>query len=93
MWRSRESGQSLVETAIMMPMLLTVAFNAVNIGYFWLVVMQLSAVPRHGVEYASQGGAAMTTTSAPGTAAVKDLVYENLQHTLNATVSNASVQV
>lgn len=88
-----ESGQSLIETAIMMPMVLTIAFNAINIGYFWFIVLQLSAVPRHGVEYASQGGAAMTTTSAPAATVIKDLVYENLQHTIGATVSNASVQV
>jgi hypothetical protein len=76
-----------------MPLVLTVAFNAINIGYFWLVVLQLSAVPRLGVQYASQGGAAMTTTNAPSTDAVSDLVFENLLHTLNATASNASVQV
>jgi hypothetical protein len=78
-----------------MPLVLTVAFNAINIGYFWFLVLQMTAVPRLGVEYATQGGAAMTSTgtSWPGGAAVSDLVYEDLQHTINATVLNASVQV
>jgi len=89
----RESGQSLIETAILVPFVLTIAFNAINIGYFWFVVLQMTAVPRHGVEYSTQGGAALTTTSAPTTSDVKDLVYENLQHTIGATISSASVQV
>src|SRR5437764_5210231 len=93
-WRRHgERGQSLIETAILMPLVLMITFNAINIGYFWVVRLQLSAVPRTGVQYASQGGAAMTTTNAPSTDAVSDLVFENLLHTLNATTSNASVQV
>ncbi len=90
----RERGQSLLETAIMMPLLLAVAFNAINIGYMWFMVLTLSAIPRLGVEYASQGGAAMTGgATAPATSAVKDLVYENLTGAIKATISNASVQV
>jgi len=91
--RRGEGGQSLVETAILLPLVLTVAFNAINIGYFWFLILQMTAVPRHAVEYASQGGAALTTTSAPGAAAISDFAYENLLHTINGTTSNAAVQV
>jgi hypothetical protein len=88
-----EHGQSLLETAILTPILLWIAFNAINFSYFWYMVLTLSAAPRHGVQYASQGGAALTTTSAPLTSAVRDVVYSNLLHTVNGTVSNASVRV
>jgi Flp pilus assembly protein TadG len=88
-----ERGQSLLETAILTPLLLWIAFNAINFCYFWYMVLTLSAAPRHGVQYASQGGAALTTTSAPSTANVRDVVYSNLLHTVGGTTSNASVRV
>jgi len=90
----RQDGQSLLETAIAMPLLLGVSFNIINFGYMWFMVLTLSAAPRVGVEYASQGGQAITTTSAPGAAAVKNLVYDNLTNAISgATTSNAAVRV
>jgi Flp pilus assembly protein TadG len=91
--RGREEGHSLLETAILTPLLLGIAFNAINIAYLWYMVLTLSAIPRHGVQYASQGGQALSTTSAPSTTEIKTLVYENLLNTIKATDANASVQV
>jgi Flp pilus assembly protein TadG len=89
-----EEGQSLLETAVTMPLLLAIAFNLINVGYFWIIVLSLSAASRQGVQFASQGGAAATTISAPTTAAVSDLVYENLTNAINgATTSNVAVRV
>src|SRR6266849_7161919 len=102
MWRRRlagqqrfrgQEGQSLVETAIAMPLLLGLAFNMINWGYLWFMVLALSAAPRMGVEYATQGGAAGTAT-APGATAVRDLVWEILTNAVRcATTSNVAVQV
>jgi Flp pilus assembly protein TadG len=89
-----EEGQSLLETAVTMPLLLAIAFNLINVGYFWIIVLSLSAASRQGVQFASQGGSAAATISAPTTAAVSDLVYENLTNTINgATTSNVAVRV
>jgi Flp pilus assembly protein TadG len=88
-----ERGQSLIETAILTPLLLWVGFNAINFSYFWYMVLTLASAPRHGAQYATQGGAALTSTSAPSTSNIKDVVYTNLQHTVNGTTSNASVRV
>jgi Flp pilus assembly protein TadG len=89
-----QDGQSLLETAIAMPLLLGVSFNIINFGYMWFMVLTLSAAPRAGVEYASQGGQAITTASAPGTTAVSNLVYDNLTNAISgATTSNAAVRV
>jgi len=41
-----EEGQSLLETAVTMPLLLGIAFNLINVGYFWIVVLSLSAASR-----------------------------------------------
>ncbi len=103
MWRRRlvrqrrskgQDGQSLLETAIAMPLLLGLAFNIINWGYLWFMVLALSAAPRMGAQYATQGGAAGTATAAPGTTAVSNLVYDNLTNAIRgATTSNAAVQV
>lgn len=92
--RSESAGNSLVETAIMLPILCAILFNAVNFGYFWFVGLTLAAAPRLGVEYASQGGAALANSSAfPSTTAVETLVFDNLNNSLRATSSNAAVRV
>src|SRR6266567_6286974 len=91
--RSDSAGNSLIETAIMLPILLAIVFNAINFGYFWFVGLTLAAAPRLGVEYVSQGGAALTASSMPSTSAVQTLVFDNLANALRATTSNAAVRV
>ena len=91
--RAMESGQSLLETAIMLPLLFGIAFNAINFGYFWFMLVVLSAAPRQGVQYSTQGGAARAATSGPTATDVSNLVYDNLTGAIGATKSNASVQV
>jgi len=91
---SGEEGQSLLETAISVPLLLGISFNLINLGYFWFMLLSLSAAPRQGVQFATQGGAAGTGAAAPGTTAVSNLVYENLTNAVKgATTSNAAVRV
>lgn len=75
----RENGQSLLEAAVAVPLLLAIAFNIINFGYFWFMVLALSAAPRQGVQYATQGGAALTTTSGLPTADnICNLVGDNI---------------
>jgi hypothetical protein len=77
-----------------MPLLLGIAFNLINLGYFWFMVLTLAAAPRQGVQYSTQGGQATTTTSSPSTTAVSNLVYENMTNAVHgATTSNTSVRV
>jgi Flp pilus assembly protein TadG len=62
-------GQSLVETALMIPLLLLLILNAVNFGYFLLVSLNLTSATRNGIEYAIQGSStpANGPLPAPGT--------------------------
>jgi len=88
-----QEGQSLVETALTLPLLLGIGFNIINWGYLWFMVLALSAAPRMGVQYATQGGAAGKAT-APPTATVRDLVWENVTNAVHrATTSTVAVQV
>lgn len=91
------AGQSLVEIALILPILLMIVLNAVNFGYFFLVAVNLAAAPRSGVEYSIIGSAAPAGTGLPaevGTAntTASFLTYRDITGALNAA-SNASVQV
>src|SRR6266513_3617663 len=49
------SGQALIESALLVPFLLTMILNAVNFGYFFLVALNLTSAPRSAAEYSIQG--------------------------------------
>jgi Flp pilus assembly protein TadG len=58
-------GQSLVETALMIPLLLLLILNAVNVGYFFLVTLNLTSATRTGIEYAIEGSSTPSNASLP----------------------------
>ncbi|MGI9101716.1 MAG: TadE/TadG family type IV pilus assembly protein [Terriglobales bacterium] len=91
--RKNERGQSLVEAAIAIPLVLMLGFNAVNLGYFWFMVLVLSAAPRQAVQYASQGGAAMAYISGQTGTAVQTMLLDNMTNAVGATSSNVSTQI
>ena len=103
--RSRDNrssrGQSLVETAIMLPLLLMLMFNAVNFGYFLLVAVNLTGSSRNSVEYAIMGAStpahtqpptAGPTTGGTGTLSVTYLAQQDLTGAL-VNPTGASVTV
>lgn len=90
----RDDGQSLLETAVAMPLLLGIAFNLINLGYFWFVILTIAAAPRQGVQYSTQGGASLATASAPSATDVSTLVFENVTNAVHgASTSNSGVRV
>jgi len=89
-----ESGQALLETAIVMPFLLILAFNAINFGYFFIVAVNLAAAPRSGAEYSILGFStpAGDIAGLPVETTVRDLTYGDLQYALPSYTS-ASVHI
>lgn len=91
--RIRDSrGQSLVETALMIPLLLVLILNAVNFGYFLLVTLNLTSAARNGIEYAIQGSSAVANSSLPqatGTPAktVSSLISQELSSFNSGTLA------
>lgn len=79
-----ESGQSLVETALLLPMVLMLLFNAVNFGYYFLIAVNIAAAPRTGAAYSIQGNASPTASSLPAAGpsstntSVSYLTYQDL---------------
>ncbi|MBZ5612984.1 MAG: pilus assembly protein [Acidobacteriia bacterium] len=95
--RRGQTGQSLVETVLMLPLLLLVLLNAVNFGYFYLVALNLTSASRTGALYAMIGsstpaGTALppATGTSPSTASY--LTYQDMTGALNAPGS-ATIQI
>jgi Flp pilus assembly protein TadG len=100
---NRSRGQSLVETALMLPILLLVVLNVVNLAYFFLVAVNLTGAARSGTLYSIEGsytpyassqppsGSSNCTTS-PNTVAC--LVFQDLAGAVwNPTNTNNSVRL
>lgn len=75
--RKRE-GQSLIEAAFLLPFLLTLTFNAINIGYFFWAYLNMATAPRQGVQYSIQGTSSFLQGDLPSADVVKTLVYADL---------------
>ena len=94
--KKRSRGQALLETALMTPLMLTVVLNAMNLGYFFFVTINLTAATRTGAEYSMLGPGSPGTTNYPaantGTSPVTALIYQDLTGAVwNA--GNARIQV
>ena len=92
-----DSGQSLIETALVLPILLSLVFNALNLGYFFLAMLNMSSAPRVAVEYSIQGGQTPTMPTVPSagptttTSSVSYLAVESLNQSMG--FSSAPIRV
>ena len=71
-------GQAMIETALVLPLLLGLAFNAINFGYFFLVTVNIAAAPRTGALYSILGPATPATPELPSAASVSTLTTNDL---------------
>jgi len=81
-------GQSLVETALTVPLLVMLVLNVVNFGYFFLIMVNLTGAARTSTLYAIEGSAtpvpggaiASSGGSSPTTnkSSVTYLIYQDL---------------
>lgn len=70
--RRGESGQSLVETALVFPLLATIVVGAAEMGRVAYAAIEVANAARAGVAYGTQSGAAASDTTGIATAASKD---------------------
>ena len=59
------SGESLIEVAMALPLLLVLAFNALNFAYLFFFVVNIQGAARTGVEYSVQGLSALGQVNVP----------------------------
>jgi hypothetical protein len=94
----REKGQSLLETALLMPLVLLIVLNVVNFGYFYVVALNLAASPRSGVLYSimgfsTPGALSLAAAGPPNTAnTISHLSQQDLTGAIY-DASSASLQV
>ena len=92
--RRNDEGQSLLETALTLPLLLALAFNLINFAYFWFMILTLAAAPRVGAQYSVQGGTVSGISSTPSTASVTTAVTDNITNAVTgATTGHVAVRV
>jgi len=93
------SGQALVETALILPLLLTVVLNAVNFAYFFLMALNITSASRSGAIYSVMGGATPSATALPKggpvgtTTTVSYLALRDLTGAVFSPSTKAGVQV
>ena len=101
------SGQSLVETALMMPLVLGLTLNAINFGYFFFVAVNVAASPRSAALYSIQGtsspvaaalppapsGNDKQTAASTNTLSVAHLLYQDMIGALASPQTNASLTI
>jgi hypothetical protein len=100
-FRNRSSGQALIESALLIPVLLAIIFNGVNFGYFYYVALNMSSAARSGALYSILGSATPLGTPAPedgrtGSASIwnpSDLVYQDIIGALPSASTKAEVRV
>lgn len=73
-----ERGQSLIESAILLPFLFLLLFNAINFGYFFYVAINLTSAPRDAVQYSVLGPASPEQSPYPTASAVSTFLYNSL---------------
>ncbi len=59
------SGQALVETVLLMPLLLGVLLNAINFAFFFLMALNLTSSARSSGIYSIMGGATPASPALP----------------------------
>lgn len=97
---SGSSGQALIETALILPLLLMIVLNAVNFGYFYLMALNITAASRSSGIYSIMGGATPASLPLPNagpvttTTTVSYLAYQDLTGAVySPSTSNTGVQV
>ena len=92
---SCDAGQALVETALVLPVLMTVILSCVNLGYFFLVSLNLTATPRASSRPCRRRASTPDVPAVIGagtSSTVAYLAYQDMRGAL-ASYANAQVQI
>ena len=96
----KDSGQALIETALILPLLLTVVLNAVNFAFFFLMALNITSSARTSGIYSIMGGATPASLALPKagpqttTSTVSYLAYQDLTGSVSTpSTTNTGVNV
>ena len=80
---SGRSGQSLVEFALILPLIFLLVMNLVNLGGFFFAWITLAGAARAGAQYMAMGTASIGNPAAPSAGQVTTLVTNDVASLLN----------
>jgi len=72
------NGQSLIEAGLLLPLLLLLTFNAVNLGYCFYSYLNMASGSRQGAEYSIQGPHSIGGNLLPTNDQIQSLVSEDI---------------
>src|SRR5512135_230092 len=75
---SSHSGQSLIETALLVPLFLLLIFNVINLAYYYMVGIHLASASREGVQYSVTGPETAGQVPFPAATLVRDLTHQDM---------------
>jgi Flp pilus assembly protein TadG len=94
------SGQALIETALILPLLLTIVLNAINFAFFFLMALNITSSSRSSGIYSIMGGATPAAQAVPQAGpydtntSVSYLAYQDLTGAVyTPTPTNTGVNV
>ncbi len=95
-----DSGQALMETVLIMPVLLAVVLNAINFAFFFLMALNITSSARSSGTYSIMGGATPATIAMPlagpqtANTTVSYIAYQDLTGAVyTPSTANTGVQV
>jgi len=95
-----DSGQALMETVLIMPVLLAVVLNAINFAFFFLMALNITSSARSSGTYSIMGGATPATIAMPPAGpqttntTVSYIAYQDLTGAVyTPSTANTGVQV
>ncbi|MGC2400133.1 MAG: TadE/TadG family type IV pilus assembly protein [Acidobacteriaceae bacterium] len=87
-----EAGQSLIEVALMVPIMTVLVCYAVDFGFFLVAATSLNSAARNAVEYSIQGTASPAQAGQPSASVISNLAIAGIG-LAGASTSNVSIQV
>jgi Flp pilus assembly protein TadG len=85
---SNEGGQSLIEFALLLPILFVLIFNMVNFSGFLYSMVTVSNAARVGAQYASLGGAYATNPASPSLSDLTTMIRNETLTLPNSSTTN-----
>jgi hypothetical protein len=87
-----EKGQSLVEVALIVPIMTVLVCYAVDLGFYIMAATSLTSAARNAIEYSIQGTASTSQSAEPSASAISNLLILSIGLP-GALASTVSVQV
>jgi hypothetical protein len=85
----RREGRT--RAVFLLPILIIVVFNTINLDHFFFVYFNLAATPRQAAEYSIQGSATTRQHGLPSADVVNELICEDIHDALLSTANTPTL--